>query len=329
MKKIFGNSRGQIAVLYIGIIATVLGAVALGADVAVMYMNWQFVQKTADASAIAGANFLSGITFAGTAAAGCTGDDAEKAACTYAVKNGLTVSNVTITEPTGTTIKVVAQQTGLSYFFGKAIGLSTYDVSATAIAQAPGNVGTVKTGMFPVGLQCTNPCTLSNLDPGQSVSFGSKFVGGLAPGNWQFLAINGTGDSVLANNIQYGASSSYTVGDTLNSAPGNKGSSSTVKSGLDSRLASCTTLADPCSGSNPTTIPISDPCMVIVPAVDYHGCTGSCTMTIEGFALIYLDPKKTTSTDIEGCFVKEVTQNTIVTSTSPGLGALVVDTLTL
>ena len=31
-------------------------------------------------------------------------------------------------------------------------------------------------GLFPVGLQCTAPCNLSNLDPGQSVSFGSKFV---------------------------------------------------------------------------------------------------------------------------------------------------------
>jgi hypothetical protein len=69
--------------------------------------------------------------------------------------------------------------------------------------------------------------------------------------------------------------------------------------------------------------------MVIVPAVDYHFCTGSCSLTIEGFALIYMDPSRTTSTDIEGCFVKEVTQDTITLSTAPGLGALVVDTLTL
>ena len=90
MKKIFFNSRGQVAVLYAGIAAVLIGAIALGADVAVMYSNWEQVQKTADAAAIAGANYLAGYTFEGTPASGCTGepDAAETAACTYAVDNG-------------------------------------------------------------------------------------------------------------------------------------------------------------------------------------------------------------------------------------------------
>jgi len=53
MKKGFGKAKGQIAVLYAGIIAVVIGAVALGADVAVMYVNWEHVQKTADSAAVA------------------------------------------------------------------------------------------------------------------------------------------------------------------------------------------------------------------------------------------------------------------------------------
>ena len=58
-----------------------------------MYMNWQQVRKTADAAAIASANYLKGYEnstgdlFKGPAAPGCTdqADDASKAACTYAV----------------------------------------------------------------------------------------------------------------------------------------------------------------------------------------------------------------------------------------------------
>ena len=335
MTKIFRKSRGQVMVLYAGVIATVLGAVALGADCAVMYMNWQHLQKTADAAAIAGANFLSsGMSFGGPASAGCTGDDAKKAACTYAVENGLAASNVTISEPSPSSLKVVAQQTGLPYFFGKAIGLSTYNVSATAIAQAPGIVGTVKDGMFPVGLQCTNPCNLSSLDPGQSVSFGKKFVGGLAPGNWQWLnptGGSGGGDSALSAAIANGDSASFSIGDAIQSEPGNKGNSGPVKTALSSRLSRCTSISDPCTsaGGNPKNIPTNDPCLVIVPAVDYHGCTGSCPLIIEGFALIYLEPATTTGTNINGCFVKEVFADTIASSTAPGLGALVSDTLTL
>lgn len=78
-----------------------------------------------------------------------------------------------ITEPNASTIQVVAQKTGLPYYFGKVVGLTTYSVSATANAGAGGPVGTVSQGLFPVGLQCTAPCNLSNLDPGQSVFLGS------------------------------------------------------------------------------------------------------------------------------------------------------------
>jgi len=155
------------------------------------------------------------------------------------------------------------------------------------------------------------------------VNFGQKFVGGLAPGNWQFLAIGGTGDSTLGTNIDYGTTGSFTIGGALQSEPGNKGNSSNVRAGLSDRLSRCHSIADPCSanGGNPSDIPAGDACLVVVPAVDYHGCTGSCSMTIEGFALIYLEPATTTGTSINGCFVKAVAADTITASGAPQLGA--------
>jgi hypothetical protein len=159
------------------------------------------------------------------------------------------------------------------------------------------------------------------------VSFGAKFVGGLAPGNWQFLSVQGTGASNLGTRIDYGATTSYKIGDSIDSEPGNKGNSGPVRSGLADRLSRCASIADPCGGSNPSDIPPGDPCLVVVPAVDYHGCTGRCTMTIEGFALIYLE-QASTGTDIEGCFVKAVAASSIASSSAPGLGALQVPMLT-
>ena len=336
MRRIFGRSRGQVAVIYAGLAAVLIGAAALGSDVAVMYMNWEKVQKAADAAALAGANFESGITWSGTPDPSCTGqpDNASQAACTEAVKNGMSASNLTITEPTTQTIKVVATEND-PYFFAKSLGLSTYNVSGTAVAQAPGNIGTVTLGMFPVGLQCTSPCSQLSLDPGQSgftpgqnIPFGEKFVGGLAPGNWQFLALGGTGDSTLGTNIDNGATGSYKIGDTVDSEPGNAGNSNNVKSGWNDRMSRCNSIGEPCStaAANPNDIPIGDPCLVVVPAVDYHGCTGSCAMTIEGFALIYLDSTSTTL-KIQGCFVKGIQLDTIQSVTAPDLGGGTVDAL--
>ncbi len=332
MKRFFLYSKGQMLVLYAGIVAMMLAATALGTDVAVMYVNSIQLQKAADSAAIAGATYLTGIAFSGTAASGCTSakgysDDAEKVACTYAYNNGIDPSidgiSLNITEPTSTTLKVTAQHSGLPYYFGKIVGLSTYSVSTTSTGQASQAVGTIKYGMFPVGLQCTSPCSLSNLDPGQSVSFGTKFVGGLAPGNWQFLAIGGTGDSVLGTNVDNGTTGSYTLGSALQSEPGNKGNSSNVRVGLADRLNRCHSIADPCSvsGGNPSDIPAGDSCLVVVPAVDYHGCTGSCNITVEGFALIYLEPATTTGTSINGCFVKAVAADTVTAAGAPQLGA--------
>jgi hypothetical protein len=344
MKKIFGNSRGQIMVLYAGIIATLLGAVALGSDVAVMYVNWLEAQKTADASAIAGASYLTGITYAGTVDPSCTGqpDDAQKAACTYAAKNGLTntttgspIVTISYSEPTTTTLKVLVSETGFNYFFGKAVGLTTYDLTASATAQGPGNIQTDTNGLFPSGFQCTKPCSLANLNPGTTVKFGQKFVDGLAAGNWQWLSLVANGASTLSTNIQNGATGSYSIGDLLDSATGIK--NGPVSTALGDRETKCQAVesqasppfTDPCNGSNPTNIPANDPCLVVVPAVDFEGCTGNCTsLKIEGFALIYLELASTSATNITGCFVRGVAANTISSSTAIDLGGSVADALT-
>ncbi len=336
MNKIFAKPRGQIAVLYAGIILVLVGAISLGADVSVMYANWQQSQKVADAAALAGANYLGGgITYAdstGTAfptASGCNGETsgsdsaavASQVACTYAVKNGLPASTITISE-TATTVKVVATQTGLPYFFGKAIGLSTYNVSATATAQASGPPTSCDNcGLVPLGLQCATPCPAGSLVAGEPVSFGTKFISSTInlAGNWGWLALGATGGKVLGDNIASGASGTYTVGQNVGTKPG--GTNGQIKAGLKSRFSGCPSITpDPCSSTgNPADIPAGDPCLVIVPVVDFAAAAknGSTSMPIEDFATVYLDPSTTDSTHINGCYVSAVVGNTVGSSTPP------------
>ncbi len=325
MNKKFRSSRGQIAVLYAGAIVALVGVLSLCADVGIMYVNWQQMQKTADAAAVAGASYLTatGNTFSGTPGTGCTGDDAEKAACTYAVNNGLLASqlNPPIAE-TASTVQVSAQDANVPYLFAKVLGMNTYTVGATAIASI-GPPNTVPNGLFPVGLQCTAPCNLANLDPGQSVTLGVKFANGLSPGNWEWLAPDGSGGSTLKNTIENGSSNSFSVGDQIDTKPG--GTNGPVSQGLSARLATCPAVSpDPCSGNgNPTNIPPNDPCDVIVPAVDFTGSNGRSSLTIEGFAEIYIDPAGTTDTTINGCFVGQYKGTTVAGGTNaPALGPI-------
>ncbi len=135
MKRYF---RGQMAVVMTFAIATLLGAMALGTDVAVMYFNWVQLQKAADAAALAGAVYLAPanstqypIDAAAVAAAGCGSwfDDASKTACAYAAKNNMAVDaaslkihepgqNMPPTAPTPN-IQVWVKRSDLPYFSGR------------------------------------------------------------------------------------------------------------------------------------------------------------------------------------------------------------------
>ncbi len=343
-------SKGQIMALFAIVLPVLLGVMALGADFAIIYLNWSMVQKAADAAALAGASQLTAVP----GSASSVTPAATNYAYGYACLNGIsdpsnTYATICPTEPshpggfvdkintpnvTDTTVQVGIKRS-VPYFFGKMIGLNTAGVAATATAAVEAT-GTVSSGLFPVGIQCTSPCSKINLNPGQVTSFGSKFVGGLAPGNWDWLDLGqGKGANALGSTIQNGASGSFSIGTDVGSAPGNKGNSGPVKNGLASRLSSCaatTSATDPCQngalvgGTNgiggTNGVPVNDPCLVGMPAVDFTGCHGAnCSMPIEAFAQIYLE-QNSTGTDIEGCFVQTLAPGAVGSSSAPNLGSI-------
>jgi Flp pilus assembly protein TadG len=342
-------SKGQFLVLFTLVLPVLLGAVGLAADLGVVYFNWSVLQKAADAAALAGATYLTPNPIPTpappNAASGCPsfpGDYDTTAApksvgCTYATYNFAKASEVTVNPQPGATpptVQVVLKRPNVPTYFLRFVGLTQLGVNAAATAIGPSAPNTITHGLFPVGLQCTTPCDLANLDPGQTTTFGSKFVGGLAPGNWDWVNVGqGTGASQLGSAIEYGSSGSYKVGDDISTSPGNKGNSGPVKNGLNARLSACAavnsnpakgTVTDPCAnGGNTSAVPADDPCLVVVPAVDYHGCTGNCTMAIQGFAEIYLE-QSSTGTQINGCFVQALDPNAVVGGGTAGasLGTL-------
>jgi Flp pilus assembly protein TadG len=343
-------AKGQTAVIVTLVIGVLLGAMALGTDVGLLYYNWMVLQKAADAAALAGANLLTAVpdpsgTIAANAISTADGyaclngindpNNTNTTICPNPVQNATYVDQIASTNvnlsDTQLSIKVTRQ---VPYFFGKVLGLNTGSVAAAATAQVSMGVNKFNNGLFPTGLQCTKPCSsTANMDPGQSVTFGQKFGGGLAPGNWQWLDLGqGTGASQLSGAIADGVPGTYAIGDNISSTPGNKYNSSVVQNGFQTRLnehnskfpAVDYTKMCTAGGGNPTNIPLGDPLLVTIPVVDFGGCSGSCTMAIEGFAQIYLTGMSVNSgkATIDGCFVQEVTANSVGSAGAPVLGAL-------
>jgi len=144
-----------------------------------------------------------------------------------------------------------------------------------------------------------------------------KHVLNLSPSNYQWLAVTGKGAPDLASGIENGVDGTFSIGDTVAVSSGGK--VGPVNNAITARLNSCPALSpDPCNGGNPTNIPAGDPCLVVVPAVDF---LSGKTTTIEGFAEVYLE-NTTTRTQLNGCFVQAVAGNSVSSSGAPSLGPI-------
>jgi hypothetical protein len=178
MNRIIGRPPGQVAVLYVGVLAVLLGAVGLCTDVGLMYLNWQQLQKAADAAVLAGANYLPGdsstaVSTATTLAENNSVKAAEIVSGTPAVSNS--DSEITI-----------SLQRSVPYNFAQVLGLSSGNVEVTASAEVE-NIGGAEgtpTGshLIPVGFACASPpCTTVGEDiclPGETCNTMKS------PGNW-------------------------------------------------------------------------------------------------------------------------------------------------
>jgi Flp pilus assembly protein TadG len=349
-------SKGQMMALFTIVLPVLLGVMALGVDFALIYLNWSMVQKAADAAALAGASQLTGVTGSAATVKPNVVNYVDGYACLNGIKNGTSTlctaaaspagyaDNIVFTNVTDTQVSVGIHRS-VPYYFGKMIGLNEAGVAATATAAIEAT-GTVPSGMFPVGLQCTPTgkpakCNVTSLFNGQQiVTFGSKFVlnnannnlqaSGGAPGNWDWVNVGqGNGASALGQVLHNGASSSFSVGDSIGSDPGvGKLNGQPVQAGLNARMAACAPVTqgaggtDPCSnGGSTSALKCNDPCLITVPAVDFTGCKGSCTMTVEGFALMYLEQGSTTSA-IKACYVSTNNCQTEGSASAPNLGSL-------
>jgi Flp pilus assembly protein TadG len=203
MNRLKRRSSGQIAVILTMSLVVLLGAMALGADEAVMYFNWVQLQKAADAAALAGA--MGGLPYDPTTA--------QSTATTYAQDNGMVRDGDTITPTVAADDKSITVTVGrtVPYVFGKVLGLTSHPVLATATAAIMNSEGAC--GFLPIGLPCDVTTPVKDATQCGDSSYVTYENGGgqltlkasqVGPGNWEPLAINANGGSAYQNEITYG-----------------------------------------------------------------------------------------------------------------------------
>ncbi len=272
MKTFSGWARGQIGVILTLAITILLGAAALGADVAVFYFNWVQLQKAADGAVIAGATFLPS-----------NPDLAISTADQYARYNGIQKSEIVSTQVSSDDMRVqIKLARTVQYYFATLLGLTSGKVATAATAGLKASKSA--SGLVPIGLQSGTswttyqPVTLK-LAPQQG------FVG---PGNWEPMAMGYTpssdaGGANYRSNIEYGYQGIVTLGDLIYTETGNL--VGPTQQGVNYRLSGGSS-TDPSGTAVAHTL--NDPRVIEIPVVDFNDPNGKSQVPLLGFAELWI-----------------------------------------
>ena len=319
-----GYKKGQMTVIIALIIPALVGATALGADVAVEYYNWVQLQKAADAGVLAGANYLP--------------DNPTQAITTakqLAQANGLSAAEITTTSVAAGNASVSMQvRRTVPYSFARILGLTNSTVTASASAgpqYPPSTVNATMPGQVPVGgdnsgnngtygtLTGQNSLIPIGMDSNTVYTDGAQVnlqQGQVGPGNWDLLALGGVGGNNLRTNIANGYNGQVTVGDWVTTEPGKKVGpvDQAIQDRLDSGLS-----VDP-SGTYASHT-LTDPRAVFFPVVDWKNQNGRSSVQVKAFASAWIDSYNKGQVTVH--FISQVMANTFGSSSSaaPNFGA--------
>jgi Flp pilus assembly protein TadG len=316
------SEKGQMAVIIALVIPVLVGTIALGTDIAVLYYNWNVLQKAADAGALAGANYLPD-----------NPTQAKATANQFAENNGVLAAEIVSTSVASddSSITMTAQRT-VPYYFAKVLGLTNGAVSVTASAApqyAPSTVGAGSPSQLPPGgdnnatngTYCTNTggCGLIpiGLDYNTKYTDGQQVIlqqGQVGAGNWDLLALGGVGGNNLRTNIADGYSGPISVGDWITTEPGKK--VGPVDQGFQDRL----TLAqstDP-NGTSSSHV-LNNPRVLVVPVVNWENPNGRKLVQVTAFASVWLDSYSQGTVTVH--FISQVVANSFGDPNAPYFGS--------
>lgn len=298
-----GSAKGQVAVIITLAMPVLIGILAFCCDLAITYLNWQSIQKAADAAVLAGANYLP--------------DDPATAISTannWATKNGVASSEIesTTVAPDDMSITMTVKRKVPAYF-ARIFDVTSVPVQVAATAGVE-NVSTA-TGLVPIGVNCASGDVTECFGYEQMITLKYSQIG---PGNWGPLALGGNGGNTYRSNIQYGYQGPISLGEWINTETGNM--VGPTRQGFATRWNEYLQI-DP-SGTASSHL-LNDPLVVEMPLVNWGSPNGKSQVQVTGFAAFWITGVQG-SGKVTGEFLHTVPPSNNKPSTSaPEGGALV------
>jgi len=291
------KENGQVLVLFALMLVVLCGLVALAVDAGTIFLERRHLQNAADSAAIAGTLEL-------PQSSALANDKAME----WAQNNGIDLNDgdqiqISVSNDQSSVTVEVTRET--PFFFGRVLGLSTIDVSASATAQvgSPDSLsGILPFGVLESAINYDGSPTVLKYDSNNPMN-----------GNFAALRVDGNGSKVLEETIKNGsetavcATSQPSCSDpTLSTETGN--TISAVRNGFNFLLDST---SEQCDDFDEVLIPRGDgsynvygPCnpfagssesykLVLLPVVESY-CNGNCDVTLLYFVAGYLN-------DLESC----------------------------
>ena len=289
------RSSGQVTILYVVTIVTLLACVSLVVDVTNLYLQFTRLQAATDSAALAGAAYLPTQT-----------DNVQSTTRSYALSNGVTAAEIQSVIIAGDSNSLtVTTSRNVPAYFARVLGLTQFTVSASARAGVQ-PAGSNVTGVLPIGLDDTTTYRY-----GETVTLHGGDVG---PGNWGGLALGCTGGSCYQDNLANGYSGQLSIGDVVPTEPGAK--VGPTKHGIDDRIANGQAM-DPAGTWNQHQL--ADPRAAVVPLATWGGVHGRETVPITGFAEVWITG--VSGSDVSAVFIAQSISGAAAPG-APNAGAL-------
>ena len=210
-------------------------------------------------AALAGATYFNNVTFPGKNAACLYATDAQNAACTYALNDGVLASELTsVVANAGNQSMTVSATRKISALFARVVGIQNFTVTATSVAVLQGLASA--SDIAPIGLDSTTTYTY-----GQAITLHNGNCGAGCWGGLSLMDSSGqsTGGAAFRQNLGSGCACTVKVGDMLSSEPGAK--VGPIGQGVSDRVAAGMA-SDPTGTWSSHTL--SDARVTVVPVVE-------------------------------------------------------------
>ncbi len=280
------NEKGSVSILVMLMMIVLLASTGAVIDVGIVLVNRTQLSNAMDYAALAGAQELPDKISV-----------AKAVASDYLIENNVNPSDVMITvAEDGKSISITGNR-DVKYTFLRILGLDGTMVSAQSKVVL-GAVNSIKGGLRPFAIE-DFPYTY-----GAEVTL-KQGAGDGYHGNYGVVALGGSGAVIYESNALYGYSGTVTIGDEIDTEPGNMANVSnqlqTYINGISDTFDNHTRKSDK---------------LWTVPLVDSLEENGRGTVVVTGFAQVYVEDiqKRSGQIQITARFIKFVVNGDIDTS---------------